>query len=246
MRKAHPNVHYVAVTANRQKEINLSLGVRIEEISVIENGVAHHELWGLEPEFYQWLEARDFIRRDIVFYYPTKLMQRKNIDQAILFIDAIKKSGLQPMLIVTGSQDVYGTAGQAYEDYLKNYPKQLGLEKDVFFLNDFNDEIGQVWSQAFRAADVLLFPSAYEGHGIPPVEAALCRLPCWTLPLPTLAEWQLPSLTMVKTPAEAVKAAHSLMLNPIHLARKEALRNHNWQQIHQQKIIPLLNALITF
>jgi glycosyltransferase involved in cell wall biosynthesis len=240
MRKAHPNVTYVAVSPNRQKEICLTLNLPPESVPMIENGVSFSELLGLEPEFYDWLIRHEYLERDIVFYYPTKLMQRKNIDQAILYMDAIKKAGINPMLLITGSQDVYGTAGQSYEGYLKSFPAQLGLENDVFFLNNFNDEIGQVWSQGFRVADVLLFPSMYEGHGLPPVEAALCRLPCWTQPLPTLAEWQLPSLTMVKNPQDAANAAIGLMHSPAHIARKQALREHHWSSIYIHKIEALL------
>ncbi len=240
MRKAHPNVTYVAVSENRKKEICLTLNLPPDSVPVVENGVSFQELLELQPEFYDWLMKQDYLQRDIVFYYPTKLMQRKNIDQAILYMDAIKKAGIHPMLLITASQDVYGTAGQSYESYLKEYPAQLGLEKDIFFLNDYNDEIGQVWTQGFRVADVLLFPSAYEGHGLPPLEAALCRLPCWTQPLPTLAEWQLPSLTMVKNPTDATNAAIGLMHSPAHIARKMALREHHWTTLYLNKIQTLL------
>jgi glycosyltransferase involved in cell wall biosynthesis len=243
MRKAHPSVTYVAVSENRKREVCLTYGLAPEAVPVIENGVSFEELLGLEQEFNNWLMRHDYLQRDIVFYYPTKLMQRKNIDQAILYLDAIKKSGINAMLMVTGSQDVYGTAGQSYESYLKSFPTQLGLGNDVFFLNDYNDEIGQVWSQAFRVADVLLFPSSYEGHGLPPVEAAIARLPCWTQPLPTLAEWQLPSLTIVKNPHDAINAAKALMLNPAHLARKAALQEHHWIPLYLNKIEPFLLQL---
>jgi hypothetical protein len=72
------------------------------------------------------------------------------------------------------------------------------------------------------------------------VEAALCRLPCWTQPLPTLAEWQLPSLTMIKSPNDAAHAAIGLMHSPAHIARKQALREHDWKTLFLTKILPLL------
>jgi len=243
MSKAHPKVTYVAVSNHRQKEISEHLKIPLDSIPVVENGVPFLEILELESEFYDWLMRKDYLARDIVFYYPTKIMQRKNIDKAIMYMDAIKKTGLNPMLLITGSQDVYGTAGASYESYLRSLPTKLDLENNVFYLNDFNDEIGQVWAQAFRISDVLLFPSGYEGQGIPPLEAALCRLPCWAQDLPTFEDWQLESLTLVKSPAEAVQAAQALMANPAHRARKKVLNDHRWTTIYLKKIQPLLKRL---
>lgn len=243
MRKAHPKVTYVAVSQNRQKEISETLSLPLDSIPVIDNGVPFQELMEIQPEFYDWLMRHDYLSRDIVFYYPTKIMQRKNIDKSIMFMDEIKKAGFNPMLLITGSQDVYGTAGVNYETYLRSLPQKLKLEKNIFYLNDYNDEIGQVWAQAFRVSDVLLFPSSYEGQGIPPLEAVLSRLPCWAQKLPAYEEWQLPTMTIVTKPAEAVTAAKALMENPTHIARKKILRDHRWTNIYLKKIQPLLNQL---
>ncbi len=244
MSQAHPQIKYVAVSGQRQQEITQTLGIEESQVPVIENGIDFNELLGIEPAFKGWLERIDFLSRDIIFFYPTKLLQRKNIDQAILWIDAIKKAGLNPLLLISGSQDVYGTAGASYEDYLKYFPKQLGLENEVFYLNDYNDEIGPVWQQAFRISDVLLFSSGYEGFGIPPLEAVATRIPCWCQPLGTIPDWLAPAMTFVKTPEEAAAAAQELASNPVFQARKRIWREHNWNYLYDKKIWPLLQSLL--
>ena len=243
MHRAHPNVRYVAVSEQRRREIATTFGLDESKIPVIENGLDLRDLLALDPAFYQWLAKIDFLERDLVFFYPTKLLQRKNIDLGILFIDAIKKAGLKPLLLVSGGLDVYGVAGKSYESYLKTFPEQLGLSSDVFYLNDYNDEIGSVWQQLYRISDVLLFPSGYEGFGIPPYEAAVTRLPCWCQKLPTLPDWLAPAMTFVKTPQEAVSAAQQLMGDPVFQARKKVWRQLNWSRLYREKIGPFLDSL---
>ena len=244
MRTAHPKIRYVAVSLQRQQEIVQTLNLPDAAVPVIENGIDFDELLSLDHAFSTWLDRIQFQSRDIVFYYPTKLLQRKNIDQAILFVDAIKKAGMNPLLFVSGSQDVYGTAGPTYEEYLKYLPKQMGLENDVFFLNDYNDEIGPVWQQAFRISDVLLFPSGYEGFGIPPLEAVATRMPCWCQPLATIPDWLAPAMTLVKNPHEAAEAARRHIADPVHQARKRIWREHNWNTLYDKKIWPLLQSML--
>ena len=243
MQTPHPKVKYVAVSPNRQQEIIKTYKLPAEAVPVIENGIDFGDLLNLDPAFASWLDRIDYTARDIVFYYPTKLLQRKNIDLAILFVDAIKKAGFNPLLFVSGSQDVYGTAGPTYEEYLKYFPKQLGLENEVFYLNDYNDEIGPVWQQAFRISDVLLFPSGYEGFGIPPLEAVATRMPCWCQPLATLPDWLTPAMTLVKTPRDAVAAAQKFIADPVTQTRKKIWREHNWSLLYGLKIEPLLQSV---
>jgi len=62
---------------------------------------------------------------------------------------------------------------------------RLGLAGDVFFKDLSNDE---ALSEAYRGAIAFLFPSLYEGFGLPPLEALACGLPVLTSNVCSLPE----------------------------------------------------------
>ena len=64
-----------------------------------------------------------------------------------------------------------------YEDHLKQYVKKLGLEKNVHFLGYVPIHL---MPSLYREAFALIFPSLYEGFGIPLLEAMACGCPVLT------------------------------------------------------------------
>jgi len=62
---------------------------------------------------------------------------------------------------------------------------RLGLEDDVVF-NDLSDD--RKLADAYRGAVAFLFPSLYEGFGLPPLEAIACGVPVLTSNVCSLPE----------------------------------------------------------
>jgi len=243
MHAAHPKIKYVAISASRQQELIERLKLEAKDVPVIENGIDFSHLLEISPNFYRWLNKVDWFSRDFVAYYPTKILQRKNIDQAIITTEIIKKSGKNPLLLISGAPDMYSPSAQNYERYIKALLTNPNLADNVYLLNDLTGEIGDVWPQAFRVSDVLIFTSAYEGFGIPPYEAAMTKLPCWSHPLNTVPDWLKANNTFISTPGEALAAAEKLCTDPVHLARKRIRQEYNWSHIYRSRIEPLLRDL---
>jgi glycosyltransferase involved in cell wall biosynthesis len=63
--------------------------------------------------------------------------------------------------------------------------KRLGLDGDVVYIDLDEDKS---LSDAYRGALALVFPSLYEGFGLPPLEAMACGVPVLTSNLCSLPE----------------------------------------------------------
>ena len=68
---------------------------------------------------------------------------------------------------------IAGGLGWLYDDVV-SYPGQLGLGEDVVFTNYVGEE---TLRSLYRHASVFVYPSLYEGFGIPPLEAMACGTP---------------------------------------------------------------------
>jgi glycosyltransferase involved in cell wall biosynthesis len=78
-------------------------------------------------------------------------------------------------LILTGDRD----------EQLSRLLRDLGLESDVIFVGFPNNE---ELAEYYRGAQALVFPSLYEGFGLPPVEAMACGTPVLTSNVCSLPE----------------------------------------------------------
>ncbi len=75
---------------------------------------------------------------------------------------------------------------QGFEEEVHNTVKQLNLEKDVRFLPRLKEEELPV---LYSAAAALVFPSLYEGCGIPVIEAMACGCPVIAAKIPAVMEF---------------------------------------------------------
>lgn len=106
------------------------------------------------------------------------LRSRKNIPTLIKAYNLLKKDGTDHKLVIAGGKN------QEYKKIL-NIVKDLHLENDVIFTGHMPEEI---IVELYNAADLFVFPSLYEGFGLPPLEAMACGTPVITSNASSLPE----------------------------------------------------------
>lgn len=93
------------------------------------------------------------------------LEQRKNILGLINILDLLEKEGSELQLVIIG---------KAGYDSEKILPEILKRKKTIKYLNFVSDEaLAYIYNSAFA----FIFPSFYEGFGIPPLEAMQSAIP---------------------------------------------------------------------
>lgn len=243
MKTPAPGVHYIAVSKRRAEEIKSVMELDDDRIDIIFPGVDWNDCLGLDPLFLDRMDRWHPLQRDLILYYPTKLLQRKNIDLAFQMTAAVRESGMDALLIVSGAADPQEKENHPYQTYLESLPAQMQIEDHACFLSSVFQDPLVAWQQAFRIADVLLFPSGYEGFGLPVVESLFHKLPCWTSLEATALGLPHAHIIPVNTPEEASARAQGMNHDPVHRERREWMREQAPEILYEKHYLPLFEKL---
>lgn len=103
---------------------------------------------------------------------------RKNLKRLIEAYGRAVAQGLGHFLVIAGARG--WLCEEVYE-----LPRKLGFEKRVLFLGYISDEL---LPALYNAADIFVYPSLYEGFGLPALEAMACGTPVIASKISSLAE----------------------------------------------------------
>ncbi len=168
------------------------------------------------------------------FLYLGTLEPRKNIT---IIIDAYallqKKYQIQEKLVLAGGK------GWLYDTIFKKV-QQLGLIEDVLFPGFVADTERASW---YHAASVFVYPSFYEGFGIPVAEALACGIPVVTSNVSSLPEAGMDiALSVDPTDLDALTEAMYKALtdqrfrNRCHTTASTVVQNFSEQRMAEQTI----------
>lgn len=163
----------ILVTGSRsaQKQISKTLNILEAKIQVIYHGLQSNLTNNAEPNDEDILKKYALFQQDY-FLYVGSLDIRKNISSLIIAYAALVKNHcISHKLALTGTPPQ--SESKRYPNFLA-LVKDLDIEDKVIFLGTVDDS---ELPALFRHADVFVFPSLYEGFGLPPLEAMACGTP---------------------------------------------------------------------
>lgn len=156
----------LTVSENTKKDLIRFFKVKPEKIEVILNGVGE-EFVKKDKEKLKYLYDKFGIPKDKkILMYVGNLKPHKNLERLLEAYSKTDNMNETCLLLV----------GKAFEKYnvLEDKEKQLKIEKNVIHTGIvLNEELVDL----YNLADLFIFPSLYEGFGLPILEALSCGTP---------------------------------------------------------------------
>jgi glycosyltransferase involved in cell wall biosynthesis len=248
LRLRAPNVVYVVISQERERELARLWGTDGSSIAVIPNGIDPVRFLRLSPDVDAIVRRFRLLERDAVLLLPVRITRRKNIEAGIRAMRPLVDQGLDALFVISGPRAPHHPGlSDGYLDRLLALVEELDLRDHVVFLTH---EIGRTLptddvNQLYSVADALLFPSAQEGFGLPILEAGLARIPAIISDIPVFHEvgdgdvWRFDPDASAGTIASVIVEA--LGGKPAQLYRR-VLARYRWDAIVERDIIPLLDA----
>ncbi len=246
LRTDWPQAVQVAVSESRRQELAQLLGVEINRIHVVPNGIDASQFLKLEPQTRKFIKRLDLLSAAPLLLLPVRITPRKNIELALRVLAELRLEFKRATLVVTGPLGPHNPANVRYFERLIALRHELRLEGAAHFLAELSDQYlsDEVIADFYRLADALFFPSREEGFGIPVLEAGLASLPVFCADIPPLRELgdgQAVYFPPDENPSKvAALLANYLKTSPLFALRERVRRDYLWRQIYLNAIAPLL------
>jgi glycosyltransferase involved in cell wall biosynthesis len=169
--------HVIAVSESTRRDLIQLAEVGPQRVSAVYNGV-DPAFGQLEPQLVDRFRSEVFEGRPYILHVGT-LEPRKNIDVLMRAFAALRRERSIPHVLA-----LVGARGWSYRP-LFELRTELGLERDVEFVDYVRPAALPLW---YNGADLFAYPSAYEGFGLPVLEAMACGVPTVTSASSSLSE----------------------------------------------------------
>jgi len=168
----------LTVSESSKRDILRFVDTPPEKIDVIYN--AYDERFAVEPCEQDVVRVRErYQLRDPFVLYAGNVKPHKNLGRLIEAFDLVRRQGLDNLKLVLIGDDISKYAA------LRRAVHQHQLHQHVRFLGYLPEETLAVM---YRLASVFVFPSLYEGFGLPPLEAMASGTPVVTSNMSSLPE----------------------------------------------------------
>jgi glycosyltransferase involved in cell wall biosynthesis len=164
----------ITISESTKRDTARLLGVSAEKIDIVYCGVdkAFHPLPGREVASFR--QKRGLPERMILFVGTIE--PRKNVARLVEAYSRLRDG--QVKLVIGGAR------GWLYEEVFARV-EELELTGDVLFPGYIPPDELPLW---YNAAELFVYPSLYEGFGLPPLEAMACGTPVITSNVSSLPE----------------------------------------------------------
>jgi glycosyltransferase involved in cell wall biosynthesis len=171
-----PSVHHTVINSFAAEQLSLRTGITSE----INPNVMDFENPPPAPDDYakDVKEALGIEEDELFILQPTRIVQRKGIEHAI---ELVSRLGMKARLVISHSA---GDEGLDYEDRLREYSEHMNVNT-LFAYDVVDDKRGTTedgrkiytLSDIYPHADLVTYPSIFEGFGNAFLEAVYFRKP---------------------------------------------------------------------
>lgn len=187
--------HVIADSEHTRQDVIRLLDVPPERVTTVPLGVVEH-FRPPTPAALEEFRARHDLPQRYLLYLGT-LEPRKNLVTLLRAYARLRRAGLEWPLVLAGGK------GWLYEDIFRAVD-DLGLSGRVRFPGYVSYDEQPLW---YGGATVFVYPSTYEGFGLPVLEAMACGAPVVTSTASSLPEAAGDAGVLVDCRDEAVLAA---------------------------------------
>lgn len=168
-RLAHRQDHIVAVSRDTANDIGRFFRVPSSRVTVIHNGLDHERFHPADRAAAAALLAQRHSLFPPFFLYVARLEHpAKNHARLIAAFNRFKTESPSPWQLVLCGSDWQGA--EVIHDLARRSP----FAADIRLPGFVSDQDLATW---YRAATVMVYPSLFEGFGLPPLEAMACGCP---------------------------------------------------------------------
>ncbi len=209
--------HLIAVSEATRRDLMAAYGVPAEKITVIYE--AADPRFGPRDALEQQTIRANYGLPPAYFLYLGTIEPRKNLLRLLRAWEPLYLAGEAPPLVIVGKR---GWLSEPFFEAVERSPAREGLILTGYVLDDDLPAL-------IAAATAFVFPSLYEGFGLPPLEAMACGTPVLCSDRSSLPEVVGDAaLLFDPTDEEAIRAAMRRLLRDA--ALREALRRKGLEQ----------------
>lgn len=161
--------HIITVSEHSKRDLIRSYGIREEKITVTYEGAGPTFRPIDRQKAKEQLALKYGINSDFILYVG-RLQARKNLGRLVAAYAQVRSAGFHHKLVLVGKID------SLFQPVMSRV-HELNLEGSVLRPGYVPDED---LPSFYSAADVFVYPSFYEGYGLPVVEAMACGTPVVT------------------------------------------------------------------
>ena len=170
--------HILAISESTKKDLQEIYRIPENKISVLYQSC--------QDIFFQDQTYVKPIKQEHYFLYVGSIIERKGLMKIVEAQALIPAKSRIPIVII-GS-------GKAYAEKVKNRISELGLNSDFLFMKYVENHLLPSY---YHFAKALIFPSVYEGFGIPIIESLLSDTPVITSSISSLPEAAGPGAILI-------------------------------------------------
>jgi glycosyltransferase involved in cell wall biosynthesis len=221
--------HIITDAESGRQEIIELLGVKQDRVTAVPLGVDERFKPVAREEVEQFKQEKSLPER-FVLYLGT-LEPRKNLPLLLRGFARLRKE--KPEAVEGVELVLSGAKGWLYDEIFR-LVRELGLEEVTRFPGYVSEEELPLW---YNSAECFVYPSVYEGFGLPPLEAMACGCPVITSNTSSLPEVVGEAgLTVGPEDEAGLSAALAILLTepPERAARRELglaqARKFTWEE----------------